>query len=109
MRVFRQIVVLGVGAAITFSNAGQSAAAPHPAKSPENSPQSDRLQLAPKVESAPNLGSETVSETASDSEQAVAVSPPTAESEPKPASAQPAEVQAQQPLPPTTAELPGKG
>ncbi|MCU0541424.1 MAG: TolC family protein [Oscillatoriaceae cyanobacterium Prado104] len=103
MRVFHQIVVLGVGAAITFSNVGQSAAAQSPVQSPENSPQSDRLQLAAEVESVPNA----VPETAPASEQAVAVEPLTADSQQQPAAnAEPPELQAQQQLPQPTAELP---
>lgn len=103
MRVFHQFVVLGVGAAITFSNVGQSVSAQLPAQSPENSPQSDRLQLAPDgVESAPNL----VPETASESGQTVAVEPITAEFDRSAASAQPPEVQAQQPAAEKAAKLP---
>ncbi|NJM63837.1 MAG: TolC family protein [Oscillatoriales cyanobacterium RU_3_3] len=104
MRVFHQIVVLGVGAAITFSNVGQSAAAQPPVQSPENSPQSDRLQLAPDgVESAPNL----MPETASESGGAVAVEQITAEFDRQAtASAQPPEVQSQQPTAEKAAKLP---
>jgi outer membrane protein TolC len=98
MRVFHQFVVLGVGAAITFSNVGQSVSAQLPAQSPENSPQSDRPQLAPEVELTPNLAPNTVRAIAPEWGEAVAVEPQIAEIDRSPASAQSPQLQVQQAL-----------
>ncbi len=68
MRVFRQIVVVGVGAAITFGNVGHSAAAQSAVKSPENSAQSNQLPMGQNVK----LESQTTPEQPSES---IALSP----------------------------------
>lgn len=78
MRVFRQIVVVGVGAAITFSNAGQSASAQPPAQSQDGSPLSNPIELAQNIRSTSNTASEPTSE---DPEQSIAQNPPTSESQ----------------------------
>ncbi|MEG4234144.1 TolC family protein [Microcoleus sp. Pol11C3] len=77
MRVFRQIIVVGVGAAITFSNAAQSASAQPPAQSQDSLALSNQLELGQKVRSTSN----TVAESASDPEQSIALNPPTSESQ----------------------------
>ncbi|NJK65364.1 MAG: TolC family protein [Microcoleus sp. SU_5_3] len=71
MRVFRQIVVVGVGAAITFSNVGQSASAPAPAQSQDSSIKSDRLPVGQKVALEPK----TTPEQASEPGELIALSP----------------------------------
>ncbi|MEG3863629.1 TolC family protein [Microcoleus sp. herbarium12] len=71
MRVFRQIVVVGVGAAITFSNAGQSASAQPPAQSQDSSPRFNQLELAQNIRSTSN----TASEPAADSQEPTSESP----------------------------------
>ncbi|MEG4804986.1 TolC family protein [Microcoleus sp. ARI1-B5] len=76
MRVFRQIVVVGVGAAITFSNAGQSASAQPPAQSQDSSPLSNQIELTQDIRSTSN----TASEPASDPEQSIALNQQTSES-----------------------------
>jgi outer membrane protein TolC len=63
MRVFRQIVVVGVGAAITFSNVGQSASAPPPAQSQDSSIKSDRLPIGQNVALEPKTAPEQASES----------------------------------------------
>ncbi|MCC3505109.1 MAG: TolC family protein [Microcoleus sp. PH2017_19_SFW_U_A] len=78
MRVFRQIVVVGVGAAITFSNAGQSASAQPPAQSQDSSPLSNPIELAQNIRSTSNTASEPTSE---DPQQSIAQNPPTSESQ----------------------------
>ncbi|WP_293353598.1 MULTISPECIES: TolC family protein [unclassified Microcoleus] len=78
MRVFRQIVVVGVGAAITFSNAGQSASAQSPAQSQDGSPLSNPIELAQNIRSTSNTASEPTSE---DPQQSIAQNPPTSESQ----------------------------
>ncbi|MCC3567658.1 MULTISPECIES: TolC family protein [unclassified Microcoleus] len=78
MRVFRQIVVVGVGAAITFSNAGQSASAQPPAQSQDGSPLSNPIELAQNIRSTSNTSSEPTSE---DPQQSIAQNPPTSESQ----------------------------
>ncbi|MEG4350922.1 TolC family protein [Microcoleus sp. LAD1_D5] len=77
MRVFRQIIVVGVGAAITFSNATQSASAQPPAQSQDSSPLSNQLELGQNARSTSN----TAPESASDPEQSIALNPPTSESQ----------------------------
>ncbi|MGB3265541.1 MAG: transporter, partial [Microcoleus sp.] len=77
MRVFRQIVVVGVGAAITFSNAAQTASAQPPAQSLDSSAGLNRLELGPNVRSTSN----TASEPASQPEESIALNPPTSESQ----------------------------
>ncbi|MEG4228213.1 TolC family protein [Microcoleus sp. N9_B2] len=76
MRVFRQIIVVGVGAAITFSNAAQSASAQPPAQSLDSSPRFNQLELGQKVRSTSNKAPES----ASDPEQSIALNPQTSES-----------------------------
>jgi outer membrane protein TolC len=78
MRVFRQIVVVGVGAAITFSNAGQSASAQSPAQSQDSSPLSNQLELAQNIRSTSNAASEPTSEAP---QQSIAQNPPTSQSQ----------------------------
>jgi outer membrane protein TolC len=68
MRVFHQIVVVGVGAAITFGNVGHSASAQSAVKSPENSAQSNQLPVEENVK----LESQTTPEQPSES---IALSP----------------------------------
>ena len=70
MRVFHQIVVLGVGAAITFSSVGQSASAQPPVKSPESSTESNQLPVEQNV----TLGPKIAPEQASDARSAIALS-----------------------------------
>ena len=77
MRVFRQIVVVGVGAAITFSNAGQSASAQPPAKSQDSLAFSNQIELGQNIRSTSN----TTSEPTSDPEQSIALNAPTSESQ----------------------------
>ena len=77
MRVFRQIIVVGVGAAITFSNAAQSASAQPPAQSQDSSPRFNQLELGQKVRSTSN----TAPESASEAEQSIALNPQTSESQ----------------------------
>ena len=55
MRVFRQIIGVGVGAAITFSNAAQSASAQPPAQSQDSlAPSNQLVELGPNVRSTSN-------------------------------------------------------
>ncbi|MEG4958782.1 MULTISPECIES: TolC family protein [unclassified Microcoleus] len=77
MRVFRQIIVVGVGAAITFSNAAQSASAQPPAQSQDSLAFSNQLELGQNIRSTSN----TAPESASDPEQSIALNPPTSESQ----------------------------
>ncbi|MEG5172404.1 TolC family protein [Microcoleus sp. B3-D7] len=77
MRVFRQIIVVGVGAAITFSNAAQSASAQTPAQPQDSSALSNQLELGQNVRSTSN----TAAESASEAEQSIALNPPTSESQ----------------------------
>lgn len=63
MRVFRQIVVLGVGAAITFGNVGQSASAQPPVQSQESSAESNQLPVGQNVKLDPQTAPEQVSES----------------------------------------------
>lgn len=70
MRVFRQIVVLGVGAAITFSSVGQSASAQPPVKSQESSTESNQLPAEQNV----TLDPKTAPEQASDARSPIAFS-----------------------------------
>jgi outer membrane protein TolC len=58
MRVFRQIVVVGVGAAITFSNVGQSASALPPAQSQDSSIESDGISVGQNVTLDPKTAPE---------------------------------------------------
>lgn len=62
MRVFRQIVVVGVGAAITFGNLGQSAAAQPPVQSQELSTESDGRSIGQNLELDPKKTPEPASE-----------------------------------------------
>ncbi|MEO6861051.1 MAG: TolC family protein [Microcoleus sp.] len=78
MRVFRQIVVVGVGAVITFSNAGQSASAQSPAQSQDSSGLSHQLELAQKGRSTSQTASEPTSEAP---QQSIAQNPATWESQ----------------------------
>ena len=93
MRVFRQIVVVGVGAAITFSNAGQSACAQPPAQSQDSSPLNNQIELAQDIRSTSN----TASEPAADSGESIALEGPTSDSP------QPGEANNIAPNPPTAA------
>lgn len=68
MRVFRQIIVVGVGAAITLGNAGQSVSAQPPAQSQESSTRFNQIQLGQNVRSTSNTVPEPASE-ASESQQ----------------------------------------
>ncbi|MEG4026350.1 MULTISPECIES: TolC family protein [unclassified Microcoleus] len=78
MRVFRQIVVVGVGAAITFSNAPQSASAQPPAQSQDSPALSNQLvELGQNIRSTSN----TAPESASAPEQSIALNPKTSESQ----------------------------
>ena len=77
MRVFRQIIGVGVGAAITLGNAAQSASAQPPAQSQDSlAPSNQLVELGPNVRSTSN----TAPESASDPEQSIALNPPTSES-----------------------------
>ena len=77
MRVFRQIIGVGVGAAITFSNAAQSASAQPPAQSQDSlAPSNQLVELGPNVRSTSN----TAPESASDPEQSIALNLPTSDS-----------------------------
>ncbi|MEG4171383.1 MULTISPECIES: TolC family protein [unclassified Microcoleus] len=87
MRVFRQIIVVGVGAAITLGNAAQSASAQSPAQSQDSLALSNQLELGPNVRSASNK----VAESASQAEESIALNPPTGpEQASKPQQAAPA-------------------
>lgn len=87
MRVFRQIIVVGVGAAITFSNAAQSASAQSPTQSQDSLALSNQLELGPNIRSTSN----TAAESASQAEQSIALNPPTGpEQASKPQQAAPA-------------------
>lgn len=77
MRVFRQIVVVGVGAAITFSNAGQSVSAQPPAQSQDSSALSNQIELTQDIRSTSNTSSEPTSEP----EQSIALKGPISESQ----------------------------
>ena len=78
MRVFRQIIGVGVGAAITFSNAAQSASAQPPAQSQDSlAPSNQLVELGPNVRSTSN----TAPESASDPKQSITLNPPTSESQ----------------------------
>ncbi|MEG4085966.1 TolC family protein [Microcoleus sp. POL10_C6] len=77
MRVFHQIVVVGVGAAITFSNAAQSASAQPPAQSQDSLARFNQLELGPIIRSTSN----TAAESASQAEQSIALNPQTSESQ----------------------------
>jgi outer membrane protein TolC len=77
MRVFRQIIGVGVGAAITFSNAAQSAEAQLPAQSQDSlAPSNQLVELGPNVRSTSN----TAPESAKDPEQSIALNQPTSDS-----------------------------
>jgi hypothetical protein len=77
MRVFRQIIGVGVGAAITLGNAAQSASAQPPAQSQDSlAPSNQLVELGPNVRSTSN----TAPESAKDLEQPIALNPPTSES-----------------------------
>src|SRR4028119_666904 len=77
MRVFRQIIGVGVGAAITFSNAAQSASAQPPAQSQDSlAPSNQLVELGPNVRSTSN----TAPKSASEPEQSIALNQPTSES-----------------------------
>ena len=76
MRVFRQIVVVGVGAAITFSNPGQSVSAQPPAQSQDGSALSNQLELGQNVRSTSNTSPESVSEV----DRSIAPNPPSSNS-----------------------------
>ncbi|HLO52048.1 MAG TPA: TolC family protein [Kamptonema sp.] len=73
MRVFRHLVVVGVGAVITFSNVGRSAAAPPSAQSQDTLPESNQLKIGPDFKSAPK----TAGERKSQEGYIPAMSPPT--------------------------------
>ncbi|CBN55193.1 MULTISPECIES: TolC family protein [Kamptonema] len=73
MRVFRHLVVVGVGAAITFSNVGRSAATPPLAQSQDTQPETNQLKLGRDFKSAPK----TAGERKSQEGYVPAVSPPT--------------------------------
>ncbi|MDF0554513.1 TolC family protein [Kamptonema sp. UHCC 0994] len=73
MRVFRHLVVVGVGAAITFSNVGRSAATPPLAQSQDTQPETNQLKLGPDLKSAPK----TAGERNSQEGYVPAMSPPT--------------------------------
>ncbi|MEG4005721.1 TolC family protein [Microcoleus sp. Pol11C1] len=77
MRVFRQIIVVGVGAAITLGNAAQSASAQPPAQSQDSVALSNQLELGQNVRSTSN----TAAESASEAEQSIALNPQTSESQ----------------------------
>ncbi|WP_445172535.1 TolC family protein [Microcoleus sp.] len=78
MRVFRQIIGVGVGAAITLGNAAQSASAQPPAQSQDSlAPSNQLVELGPKVRSTSN----TAPASAKDPEQSIALNPPTSESQ----------------------------
>src|SRR6476469_4432871 len=77
MRVFRQIIVVGVGAAITFSNAAQSASAQSPAESQDSLALSNQIELGQNVRSTSNKEAESASEA----EQSIALNPQTSESQ----------------------------
>ncbi|MEG3934246.1 MULTISPECIES: TolC family protein [unclassified Microcoleus] len=73
MRVFRQIIVVGVGAAITLGNAAQSASAQPPAQSQDSlAPSNQLVELGQNVRSASNK----VAESASQAEESIALNPP---------------------------------
>ena len=75
MRVFRQIIGVGVGAAITLGNAAQSASAQPPAQSQDSlAPSNQLVELGSNVRSTSN----TAPESAKDPEQSIAPrQPPT--------------------------------
>ncbi|MEG4281039.1 TolC family protein [Microcoleus sp. MON1_C1] len=77
MRVFRQIIVVGVGAAITLGNAAQSASAQTPAQPQDSSALSNQLELGQNVRSTSNTAAESASET----EQSIALNPQTSKSQ----------------------------
>ncbi|MEG4114711.1 MULTISPECIES: TolC family protein [unclassified Microcoleus] len=77
MRVFRQIIVVGVGAAITFSNAAQSASAQPPAQSQDSLALSNQLELGQNVRSTSN----TAAESASEAQESIALNPQTSKSQ----------------------------
>ncbi|MEG5033536.1 TolC family protein [Microcoleus sp. AT3-D2] len=78
MRVFRQIIGVGVGAAITLGNAAQSASAQPPAQSQDSlAPSNQLVELGPNVRSTSN----TAAESASQAEQSIALNPQTSESQ----------------------------
>ncbi|MEG4320906.1 MULTISPECIES: TolC family protein [unclassified Microcoleus] len=95
MRVFRQIVVVGVGAAITFSNAGACAEAQAPAQSQDSSALSNQIELTQDIRSTSN----TSSELASDPSKSIALKGPISESQ-KPGEATIASTLPTAPLPP---------
>ncbi|MGE5660555.1 MAG: TolC family protein [Actinomycetota bacterium] len=79
MRVFRHLMVVGVGAAITFSNVGRSASALPPTQPQDNPAESNQLQFGPDFKSAP----QTAKERKSQEGYVPALSPPTeAEADP---------------------------
>ena len=77
MRVFRQIIVVGVGAAITLGNAAQSASAQSPTQSQDSLARFNQLELRPNVRSTSNKAAES----ASQAEQSIALNPQTSESQ----------------------------
>ncbi|MEG4088257.1 TolC family protein [Microcoleus sp. Pol12B4] len=77
MRVFRQIIVVGVGAAITLGNSAQSASAQPPAQSQDSVALSNQLELGQNVRSTSN----TAAELASEAEQSIALNPQTSKSQ----------------------------
>src|SRR6476661_6117830 len=78
MRVFRQIIGVGVGAAITLGNAAQSASAQPPAQSQDSlAPSNQLVELGPNVRSTSN----TAPESAKDPEQSIALNQPTTQSQ----------------------------
>ncbi|MEG4502322.1 TolC family protein [Microcoleus sp. F6_B4] len=87
MRVFRQIIVVGVGAAITLGNAAQSASAQSPTQSQDSLALSNQLELGQNVRSTSNKAAESASEA----QQPIALNPPTGtEQASKPQQAAPA-------------------
>ena len=73
MRVFRHLVVVGVGAVITFSSVGRSAAASPSVQSQDTLPESNQLKIGPDFKSAPK----TAGERKSQEGYVPAMSPPT--------------------------------
>ena len=107
MRIFRQIVVVGVGAAITLGNPGQSVSAQPPAQSQDNLARFNQIELGPNVRSTSNTAPEPASEPSESQQQGEAdiasTLPTESEQASKPQQAAPASAQkenlAQSPTP----------
>ena len=107
MRIFRQIVVVGVGAAITLGNPGQSVSAQPPAQSQDNLARFNQIELGPNVRSTSNTVPEPASEPSESQQQGEAdiasTLPTESEQASKPQQAAPASAQkenlAQSPTP----------